>query len=147
MTPGCATSPGLGPENIDHDGFPQMPLRSGPGWAEVGGLSAAAQIMEQLGGAYIDFQHRVAAGVDGVSVVHYAVTGHDVNIRLKSLLSGLTVPYDKPYSVELHVKGLPLTGQNYNLTLNDGPALALTEPALEKLPLTVYPDGRIMVSK
>lgn len=29
---------GLGPENIDHEGFPQMPLRSGPSWCEVGGL-------------------------------------------------------------------------------------------------------------
>jgi len=136
---------GLGPENIDHEGFPQMPLRSGPGWAEVGGLSATAQIMEQLGGAYIDFQHRVAAGVDGLSVVGYTVKGQDVSIRLKSLLAGLTVPYDKPFTIELHIKGL--TAQNYDLTLNDSPALALTEPELEKLPVTIYPNGSIRVNR
>jgi hypothetical protein len=41
---------GLGPENIDHEGSPQMPLRSGPGWAEVGGLSGTANVLRQLGG-------------------------------------------------------------------------------------------------
>jgi hypothetical protein len=101
--------------------------------------------MEQLGGAYIDFQHQVAAGVDGVSVIDYAVKGHDIRIRLKSLLAGLAVPYDKPYTIQLHIRGL--TAQNYDLRLNEGPVVALPEPELEKLPLTVYPDGSIRVNR
>ena len=35
---------GLGPENIDHEGFPQRPLSSGPSWNSVGGLAGVAHV-------------------------------------------------------------------------------------------------------
>ena len=43
---------GLGPENIDHEGFPQRPLSSGPSWNTVGGLAGVAHVMDRLGGLY-----------------------------------------------------------------------------------------------
>ena len=45
--PAASTRPevpfGLEPENIDHEGIPQLPGRSGPDWGEVGGLSTTEQ--------------------------------------------------------------------------------------------------------
>jgi hypothetical protein len=136
---------GLGPENIDHEGFPQMPLRSGPSWCEVGGLAAVAQVMNQLGSAYIDFQENIGVGVDGVSVVSQQLKDQKINITLKSLLAGLKVPYDKAFGIDLHITGLP--AQNYQLILNDSPAQSLTAKELASLPVTIYPDGRIAVNK
>jgi hypothetical protein len=136
---------GLGPENIDHEGFPQMPLRSGPGWCETGGLSAAAQVMDQLEGAYIDLQHHIGVGVDGVTVVSDTLKDHAIHIEMRSLLAGLPVPFDQPFVIGLHVKGL--ADESYMLTLNDGPAKAFSGKELENLPVTVYPDGKIEVTR
>jgi hypothetical protein len=136
---------GLGPENIDHEGFPQMPLRSGPSWCEVGGLAAAAHILNQLGGAYIDFKENIAVGVDAVSLMGHTLKNQKITIKMKSLLAGLNVPYKQAFTIELHIAGLP--DQNYKLSLNEGPEFAFTEKELERLPVTVYPDGRMVINK
>ncbi|MDA0193510.1 MAG: hypothetical protein O2887_02220 [Bacteroidetes bacterium] len=134
---------GLGPENIDHEGFPQMPLRSGPSWCEVGGLAGAAHAMNHLGGAYIDFENNIGVGVDGVAVADYSINQQEIKITMKSLLSGLSVPFDKPYLLELRMVGLE--ERTYTLILNEGPELTLNNRELESLPVIVYSDGRIIV--
>lgn len=136
---------GLGPENIDHEGFPQMPLRSGPSWCEVGGLAAAAHMMNQLGGVYVDLKKNIALGIDAVSVTKHSIKGDTINLDLQSLLSGLKVPYEKSFRVDLHVTGLE--SQQYKLVLNEGPALVLKSSELENLPILIYPDNRIIVQK
>jgi hypothetical protein len=134
---------GLGPENIDHEGFPQMPLRSGPSWCEVGGLAAAAHMLDQLGGVYFDVKNNIALGIDGVSVTQHSFKGDTISLGLQSLLSGLKVPYDQEFTVDLRVVGLD--DKDYKLMLNEGSALVVKANSLQKLQLTISPDNRISV--
>jgi len=106
------------PENIDHEGLPELPLRSGFDWGEGGALAAAAEILRLLGGAYIDFQKKVAVGVDGVLVKSFKINGKQVCVDLENQLAALPDPYDKPYSIDLKILGLP-AGQ-YKLIINNG---------------------------
>ena len=110
---------GLGPENIDHEGFPQRPLSSGPSWNSVGGLAGVAHVMDRLGGVYVDFDKNLAVGLDGVKVISFQRQGQTLRLKLENQLATLPVPYDEPYSIELRVVGLP-PGQ-YTLYLNDRP--------------------------
>jgi hypothetical protein len=134
---------GLGPENIDHEGFPQMPLRSGPSWAEVGALAGVANVLRQLGGVYIDFKKDLALGIDGVSLTRHSVKDDRINLGLQSLLSDLKFPYEKAFTINIHIAGLGK--RDYWLTLNDGPMVKFSSAQLENLPVTVYPDKRIIV--
>jgi hypothetical protein len=136
---------GLGPENIDHEGFPQMPLRSGPSWCEVGGLAAAAHLMSQMGGAYIDFKNKLAVGIDGVSITDYDQTDNKIAITMNSLLKGLKVPYDKPYTIDLRLVGLE--PGNYTVSLNGNPEISLTEKDLSSRAVVINPDGKIDFQK
>ena len=129
---------GLGPENIDHEGFPQTPLRSGPSWAEVGGLMAAAAVLRQLGGLYIDVARDLAVGVDGLAVRRYALEGRTLTIEVSRLLSALPVPYEKPYRVHLRVEGLPDEGP-YDLVIGDQAYAALSRAQLTDFPVEIKP--------
>lgn len=136
---------GLGPENIDHEGFPQMPLRSGPSWCEVGGLAAAAHMMDQLGGVYFDVKNDIALGIDAVLITQHSFKDGTINLGLKSLLSGLKVPYGQAFRVDLHVTGLE--NKDYTLVLNEGSAVVMKSTELERLPILIYPDNRIIIQK
>lgn len=136
---------GLGPENIDHEGFPQMPLRSGPSWCEVGGLAAASHLMNHLGGAYIDFKDNIAVGVDGVSVEQYELSNDNINISLRSLIAELPVPYDEPFTIEIRMSGLE--DKSYNLKLNNTTVASYSKNKLSSLPVIIYPDGRILLKE
>jgi hypothetical protein len=136
---------GLGPENIDHEGFPQMPLRSGPSRCEVGGLAAAAHVLGHLGGVYVDFKNNLAVGVDGVSVTGHALEDGKITLGLESLFAGLQAPYEEPLTVGLHMAGLE--EKNYALILSNGPSITLSSKELENLPITIYPDKRISIKK
>ena len=126
---------GLGPENIDHEGFPQMPLRSGPSWCEVGGLASAAHVLRQLDGIYINFEKNIGLGIDGVSVERYTLKGNKIDVRLKSLLAGLKVPFRESFSLEMCLEGI--ADGNYELVINDGKAVRATAKELAKLKLEV----------
>jgi hypothetical protein len=130
---------GLGPENIDHEGFPQMPLRSGPSWCEIGGLAATAHLMNRLGGIYINFEKNIGVGIDGISVVSYHLKGNKIDIELKSLLAGLNVPYKENFTVEMRIEGLP--EGDYELLINDGKAVKATAKELAKLKVEVASGG------
>lgn len=136
---------GLGPENIDHEGFPQMPLRSGPSWCEVGGLAGVAHLLDQLGGAYVDFKNKIGVGIDGVSIESYSLKDQNITITMKSLLAGLKVPYDKPFMIDLHMAGLD--PGSYSTSLNGKPGPTLTEKELKSVPVMVNPDGQIDFKK
>ncbi len=129
---------GLGPENIDHEGFPQTPLRSGPSWAEVGGLMAAADVLRLLGGLYVDVERGLAVGVDGLAVRRYALEGQTLTIEVSRLLSALPVPYEKPYRVHLKVEGLPDEGP-YDLVIGNQAYAALTRAQLADFPVEILP--------
>ncbi|TSA32490.1 MAG: hypothetical protein D4R64_16000 [Porphyromonadaceae bacterium] len=134
---------GLGPENIDHEGFPQMPLRSGPSWCEIGGLAAAAHLMHKLGGIYINFERNIALGIDGISVDRYSVKNGEINISMKSLLAELPVPFNEPFTLEMRMEGLP--EQNYELIINGGDPIKATVKDLAHVQVIVQPAGLIKI--
>lgn len=110
---------GLGPENVDHEGFPQRPLSSGPSWNSIGGMTGIAHVMGRLGGAYIDVGKNLAVGVDGVDIVSFQQQGETLHIKLKNQLAALAAPFSEPYMIELRIAGLP--AGKHTLHINDQP--------------------------
>ncbi|MCE9556346.1 MAG: hypothetical protein K8T91_23605, partial [Planctomycetes bacterium] len=80
---------GLGPENVDHEGFPQRPLSSGPSWNSVGGLAGVAHVMSRLGGVYVDFERNLAVGADGLKVESFRRQGNTISLKLVGQLAEL----------------------------------------------------------
>lgn len=136
---------GIEPENIDHEGLPQDPLRSGFDWGEGGGLTAAAELLSELGGVYIDFQRRIAVGVDGVLVRAFRLEGRWILIDLQNQLSALPFPYENPYAIDLRLTGF-LPGQ-YELIFNGGkPNVIRLKPPV-RLRLEIGPSSVRLLSK
>lgn len=135
-------SVGLGPENIDHEGFPQKPLGSGPSWNTVGGLAGAAHVLDQLGGLYVDFQNNIGVGVDGVSLIDYRLDGNTIRLQVKNQLAALPRPYSKPYNVVLQVRGLPNPNTPYRLIVNSGEAVLLVGKELTHYSLEIPRNDR-----
>ena len=118
---------GLGPENVDHEGFPQRPLSSGPSWGAVGGLAGAAHLLDRLGGATIDVERGIAVGVDGVVVTGVEFQAGTLRVALENSLAALPVPYDAPWEIDLRLAGLPAGA--HNLVINDQPPTRLVVAA------------------
>jgi hypothetical protein len=134
---------GIGPENIDHEGLPQLPVRSGPDWGETGALSAAALIMNEIGGAFIDLSTPSAplsVGVDGVTVAVAAsvvsTTTMKLNLDLVSKMTKLIMPWDDAFTVNVVVSGFPEGITTVNALIN-GKALQLTSNQLANYPVVV----------
>jgi len=130
---------GIEPENIDHEGLPQDPLRSGSDWGEGGGLAAAAELLENLGSAFIDFKRSVAVGVDGVYVNSFKLEGSQIRVDLDNQLAALPFPYSDPYPLELRIEGLP--AGKYQLVLNGSAARPIDLPAPKGIRLKLGPKG------
>lgn len=103
----------LEPENVDHEGLPQLPGRSGPDWGEVGGLAAIAYARHRFGGAFMDPLRGLCVGIDGVTLDACAVNAATgtVSASMRSLMGkvSLAVPWTDGFSVELRVQGLDPT--------------------------------------
>lgn len=97
---------GLGPENIDHEGYPQSPMRTGSGWGEGSGLSAVAELLHDLGGVYVDVARNLAVGIDGVYVRKWSCEGRRLYLELENHLAVLRVPWERPHTVEMSMVGL-----------------------------------------
>jgi hypothetical protein len=130
---------GIEPENIDHEGVPQDPLRSGFDWGEGGGLAAAAELLEQLGGAFVDFKRNIAVGVDGIYVKSFKLEGSQVRVDLDNQLAALPFSYSDPYPLELRIEGLP--PGKYQLVLNGSAARPIDLPASLGIRVTLGPKG------
>lgn len=128
---------GLGPENIDHEGFPQKPLSSGPSWSSVGALAGAAQVLEQLGGLYLDLERDLAVGADGIAVEDFTRNGADLELTLKNPLAALSAPYVPPYSIKLNVSGAKL--EQYRLSINGAPPRVVTAKEFSRSSIVVGP--------
>ena len=118
-----------------------MPLRSGPSWCEIGGLAAAAHIMQKIGGIYINFEKNMAVGVDGVSVEKFRLEGDKIQVTLKSLLAALHKPFGEPFTTEMRIEGL--TNGNYQLIINGNKALDASDKELSHLKVEVECNGLI----
>lgn len=126
---------GITAENIDHEGLPQLPLRSGSDWGEGGALSAAAQVMSLLGGGHVDFGRKLAVGVDGITITGYSVSGHDISVQIQNQLGALRVPYRKPYPISLSLAGLP--AGRYSLSVNNGRSTFVEVPGRVEIEILV----------
>ena len=100
----------LEPENVDHEGLPQLPARSGPDWGEVGGLAAIAFARHRFGGAFMDATRGLCIGIDGVTLDGCAVLNDTstITVQLRSLMTAdlLTRPWNATFGVTLKVHGL-----------------------------------------
>jgi len=124
---------GMGPENIDHEGFPQRPLSSGPSWGAVGGLAGAAHLLDRLGGASIDVERDIAVGVDGVTVTRVEFQKGTLRVSMENPLAALPDPYEAPWEIDLRIAGLP--AGDHDLAINGGPPTRLV--ITEATPTTV----------
>ena len=133
---------GIEPENIDHEGLPQVPLRSGFDRGEGGALAGAAALLRQLGGAFIDFKKNIGVGVDGVRVKLFKLQGCQIRVDLDNQLAALSFPYSDPYTIDLRIEGLP--AGKYQLALNGGPARPIDMPAPNGIRVQVGPKGMVV---
>lgn len=109
---------GLGPENVDHEAFPQRPMSSGPSWNTVGGLAGVAHVLSRLGGAYVDCKTGLAIGVDGLKVSGFKNEGRTIRLELEDQLAELPTPYDRSFNTELRLTGRSERGTPNRLSLS-----------------------------
>jgi hypothetical protein len=107
---------GISPENADHEGVPQLCLRSGCDWGEGGALAAAAELLRLCGSVYIDPERTLAVGVDGVAVHSARRSGKAIHLKVENLLSKLPVPWDAPLELDLEIRASGT--DDFTLTIN-----------------------------
>jgi hypothetical protein len=126
---------GIEPENIDHDGLPQIPLRSGFDWGEGGALAGAAVLLRSMGGIFIDCRHNIAIGIDGIQVESCVVQDRTITLDFKNQLRDLPFPWKTAYETELRILGLEKG--RYALVVNGGRPRMVLDSELEQYPLWV----------
>lgn len=141
---------GLEPENVDHEGAPQLPGRSGPDWGEVGCLAAAAYITHRFGGAYVDVARDLCLGIDGVALSNCSLTRDQaseaivVSFESRSLLDARSLPvmpWEHPFDVNLVIRGLPPSAKAVTL-VNNGIRLGMYNVSIlaSGVALTINPS-------
>ena len=102
-------------------------------------------MMERLGGAYVDFEHKVAVGVDGVYVKSYHVSGNQVRVNLENQLTALPMPFADAFPLDLRLEGLP--AGKYQLSINGGAPQPIELPAPKGVRIELGPKGRAAGSR
>jgi len=131
---------GITAENIDHEGLPQLPLRSGSDWGEGGALASAAEVLRLMGGVYINFAKNIAAGVDGVSVKSFGRNEGHIHLEVDNLVARLVMPYEKSFPVDFTITGLP--PGDYQLSVNKAAWRTISIEGATTIPLTIDAEGR-----
>lgn len=126
---------GITAENIDHEGLPQLPLRSGSDWGEGGALASAAETLRLIGGVYVNFEKNIAAGVDGVSVKRFQCDGRLINLEIDNLLARLVMPYENSFPADLIITGLPRG--DYELSINKRARTNISIEGPTTIPVTI----------
>lgn len=132
----CIFPLGACSENIDHEGLPQEPLRSGADWGEVGGLCGVDTLLDLFGSVHVDLDRDVAIGVDGLHVDAVTVDGGRIDITVRSLLEELRVPPTSPYLGELRLAGLQEGGE-HEVAVNGCVLAKGTASELTSIPILV----------
>jgi hypothetical protein len=128
---------GITAENIDHEGLPQLPLRSGSDWGEGGALASAAEVLRCIGAIYLDFHKNTAVGVDGVSIKNFRRIERHLDVELDNLLASLAMPYENSFPADLVIAGLP--PGDYLLSINKGRQISVSINGLTRIPISVEP--------
>jgi hypothetical protein len=96
---------GLGPENINHEGYNQSAMRTHPSWGECSGIfTGLADAARITGGGIIDLDHAFAVGTDGIHL-SLEKRGEAFHLQLEPRLAKLKQPWDEPYDIEITVRG------------------------------------------
>jgi hypothetical protein len=130
---------GLGPENIDHEAHPQSAMRTHPGWGEGSGVfTGLADAYQALGGLYINYEKKMAVGVNGLRVTEAKFGKNVVMLKVESLLCGkfLKLPWDGAFNTSVIIDGSP-----EQVVLN---GKRIDNP-LREIKLRVLPTGGITV--
>lgn len=136
---------GLGPENIDHEGHPQSAMRTSPSWGEGSGVfTGLADILHELGGAYVDVTKGLAVGVDGVAVDHVELVDRILNISMSTRLTQLKQPWEQPYETTLRIGSLPKVEHIELIVNHEATPLHHAVDGAIAVPLIVLPDGRVV---
>lgn len=140
--------PGLEPENVDHEGAPQLPGRSGPDWGEIGCLAAASFVSKRFGGAFVDAARDLCVGIDGVHLDNCSVSGGSgTNITLSFTMYSMLdsrvlpiMPWNDPFGIVLKVRGLPKSAVLVAVLKNGKQIGSFSPEALNTgVSLVVYP--------
>ena len=135
---------GLGPENIDHEAHPQSAMRTSPSWGEGSGIfTGLAEAYRELQGGYIDFDKKIAVGVNGIVIKQASLKGNKISLLVKNTLSDLKMPWTKIFNIQLKVQGLKKG--LYEVFINGKSQGELNSE--KDWILTIYPDGKIEIKK
>lgn len=117
---------GLGPENIDHEAYPQSAMRTHPSWGEGSGIyTGLAEAFNGLGGLYINLDKKLAVGVDGIIINKIDYKPYHVELELESCLSDkyLNVPWEESYPLKIKLDGeidyLVINGNKIDITAKE----------------------------
>ena len=99
---------GLGPENIDHEAYPQSAMRTHPSWGEGSGIyTGLAEALRGLGSLYVNLDKQLAVGVDGLIIKEIQYHSNYAELNIESCLSEkyLVEPWKSNYRVKIKVDG------------------------------------------
>jgi hypothetical protein len=134
---------GVAPENIDHEGLPQCPMRTHPLWGEGSAVfTGLSEAYRSLGGLFIDPVKNIVVGVDGIKINSVIKKGHTLKIEAESFLSSrfLIQPWEYMYTSNIEIEKnsdliVRLNGINVGKN-NNG-----------KLEIRILPGGDIVINK
>ena len=92
--------------------------------------------MREMGGLYINVEKKLSVGVNGVNVKSYRWDKKTLTIHYENWFKDLTLPYRRPYDIEIKVEGLN-GNDSYNLVVNGSPPTTLTGRELSSFHVNV----------
>lgn len=99
---------GLGPENIDHEGVSQWPMRTHPLWGEgTAVFTGLSEIERALGGLYIDLRHDFVIPSNGIKIISNVMRNDGTRvINVESFLSKkyLQAPYENSFGIPVVIQ-------------------------------------------
>lgn len=136
---------GFGPENIDHEAHPQSAMRTSPSWGEGSGVfTGLAEAYRALNGGYIDFAKNIKAGVNGIVIENAKVKSDTIYLTMRNSLSGIKMPWQSVFELELNITGLSLT--HYIVYINGKGGRLIKREDLNHIPVKVFPNGTVTLN-
>ncbi|HEY8734045.1 MAG TPA: hypothetical protein VIL90_05725, partial [Puia sp.] len=130
---------GVAPENIDHEGLPECPMRTHPLWGEGSAVfTGLSESYRSLGGLFIDPEKKIVVAVDGIKVTHTNIKEGVADIRASGFLSGefLRQPWDYTYRTNIRLENT----KDFRIVIN---GKKLKVAATHQYLITVAQDGAV----
>ena len=134
---------GVAPENIDHEGLPQCPMRTHPLWGEGSAVfTGLSEAYRSLGGLFIDPVKNLVVGIDGIKINKVTKKDHSIKIEAENFLSPkfLNQPWEYTFSSTISLE----EAAHFRVELN---GLILSKKDHGKIKSQVFPGGNIVGNK